>query len=69
MKELQDFSKRTLCKYITLIDYYANANTRSKKFLKDIGYPIDENTQHPIDTSYTKKMFNHTEMFDISRYE
>lgn len=36
----ENFGKRTIIKYITLIDYYSNQSERSKNYLKKIGYPI-----------------------------
>ncbi|MGI6176246.1 MAG: hypothetical protein ACOYJC_08885 [Christensenellales bacterium] len=66
MNKQHDFSKRTLCKYITLIDYYAHKAPRSKSFLKAIGYPVKK--ENPVDNRYTKPLFNHIEKFDISQY-
>lgn len=66
MIEQEEFSKRTLCKYIALVDYYAKATPRSKDFLKAIEYPIE--SPHPVDDKKTKNIFNRTEKFDISLY-
>jgi len=60
------FSKRTLCKYISLIDYYSTKSNRSKSFLKDIGYPIENS--YPTDNKHIKELFKEIEKFDISLY-
>lgn len=67
LKGIQDFSKRTLSKYIALIDYYVNNTKRSKDFLNSIGYPIESTKL--IDDAKTKKLFNNTKRFDILSYE
>lgn len=66
MIKQEEFSKRTLCKYIALVDYYAKATPRSKDFLKAIEYPVE--SPHPVDDKRTKNIFNRTEKFDISLY-
>jgi hypothetical protein len=63
MNELEDFRKKTLCKYISLIDYYSNKSNHSECFLKSIGYPYYK--RYPVDN---KKLFNNIEEFDISLY-
>ncbi|MDY3596894.1 hypothetical protein [Anaerotignum sp.] len=63
---IDGFAKRTICKYIALIDYYANKCSRSQLFLKEIGYPYEE--EKPIDNKKTKNLFNNIEKFDISLY-
>lgn len=62
----ENFSKRTIIKYITLIDYYSNKAERSKNYLKNIGYPIDK--PNLVATSKIKKMFSDVNSFDISKY-
>lgn len=77
--DLPEFNKTTICKYITLIDYYTHKISVSTDFLKSIGYPLKN--KEPIDTQYTitetkagqnkkikKKIFKNIETFDISQY-
>lgn len=64
--KLENFSKRTLCKYISLVDYYSKQSERSTNFLKSINYPIER--RHPVDNKDTKKLFNSIELFDISLF-
>jgi hypothetical protein len=64
--EAPDFYKRTLCKYITLIDYYSLNNIRSKPFLKNIGYPLEK--KRPVDQEGKNVFFMQIETFDISLY-
>jgi len=69
MKKLQNFSKRTLCKYIALIDYSAYGTAHSKSFLCSINFPLDE--PYPVDSREIKKLnelFKEIEKFDISLY-
>lgn len=61
-----DFSKRTLCKYISLIDYYGLHTSRSISFFEQIGYPLFD--AYPGAVENEKAMFAHTELFDISKY-
>ena len=61
-----DFSKRTLCKYISLIDYYGLRTSRSIDFLEKIGYPLFDT--YPGVVEKERDMFAHTELFDISKY-
>ena len=63
---IEDFSKRTIVKYITLLDYYANNSERSKEFLEKIGYPLS--ATEFIDIPKTKNMFDKTNLFDISKF-
>lgn len=65
-KSRKDFSKRTLCKYISLLDYYAWKTPRSMTFLQTIGYPIENESLVAVPKE--EKMFQHTEAFDISLY-
>lgn len=65
-KSRKDFSKRTLCKYISLIDYYTWKSPRSLDFLKAIGYPTDNKSL--VEVPKEEKMFESTELFDISLY-
>ncbi|MDR3599517.1 MAG: hypothetical protein P4L49_03395 [Desulfosporosinus sp.] len=65
--EVPDFYRRTLCKYITLIDYYSLNHMRSEPFLKSIGYPLEK--RRPVDTERKNVFFMQTETFDISLYE
>ena len=65
-KPQKDYSKRTIIKYITLLDYYSNMSERSKDFLEKIGYPL-ENTEF-IDVPNTKSMFSQIKLFDISKF-
>lgn len=63
---LEDFSKRTIVKYITLIDYYANGSKRSIDFLSEIGFPIDKpELATPLKI---KNMFSNVSSFDITKY-
>ncbi len=62
----EDFSKRTIIKYITLIDYYANHSEHSKVFLSGIGYPINKPLQvYDFDDNVLSSKIN---SFDISKY-
>ena len=62
----EDYSKRTLVKYITLLDYYSNKSKRSKEFLEKIGYPLK--VMEFIDVPNTKSMFSKINLFDISKF-
>lgn len=62
-----EFYKKTLCKYITLIDYYSLNDTRSKPFLESIGYPLEKRS--PVDKEGKNVLFMKIETFDISLYE
>lgn len=66
VKSRKDFSKRTLCKYISLLDYYAWKSPRSLEFLQSIGYPTTNETLTSVPKE--EKMFQNTELFDISLY-
>lgn len=62
----ENFSKRTIIKYITLIDYYANRSEHSKVFLSKIGYPIDKPLRtYAFDDNVLSSEIN---SFDISKY-
>lgn len=61
------FYRRTLCKYITLIDYYSLNHMRSEPFLKSIGYPLEK--RRPVDKERKNVLFLQIETFDISLYE
>ena len=61
-----NFSKRTLCKYISLIDHYGLHASRSTEFLNSIGYPVLDAYPGPVENE--KDMFAHTELFDILKY-
>ncbi len=61
-----NFSKRTLCKYISLIDHYGLHSNRSEKFLQAIGYPLTKN--YPGSVEKEKTMFANVKLFDISSY-
>lgn len=65
-KPQKDYSKRTIIKYITLLDYYSNKSERSKDFLEKIEYPL-ESTEF-IDVPNTKSMFSKIKLFDISKF-
>lgn len=69
---IEGFGKTTLCKFITLIDYYHNYSKRSKRFLDTIGFPetaylnISELKNNKI-----RKLFKEVaniKRFDISDY-
>ena len=62
----ENFGKRTLIKYITLIDYYSNQSERSKNYLEKIGYPIYK--PNFVTASKIKNMFSDVNSFDISKY-
>lgn len=69
MSTTKGFSKKTLCKYISLIDYYYSHSERSKNFLEQIGYPITN--EHPIGSKEVNQVFDnltYLEKFDISLY-
>lgn len=65
-KPIEGYSKRTIVKYIALIDYYANKENRSRDFLSSIGYPISESKFSFIKNE--KKLFSDLSTFDISKY-
>ena len=62
----ENFGKRTLIKYITLIDYYSNQSERSKNYLEKIGYTIYK--PNFVTASKIKNMFSDVNSFDISKY-
>ena len=62
----ENFSKRTIIKYITLIDYYSNQSERSRNYLEKIGYPIYKTNF--VTASKIKNMFSDVNSFDISKY-
>lgn len=67
--EIPNFSKRTLCKYISIVDYYHNQTAYSKMFLETLGYPV--NLSQPSDCRGAQKAFDkddYVEKFDISNY-
>lgn len=68
----ENFGKRTIIKYITLIDYYSNQSERSKNYLEKIGYPIYKPNfviaSKSIPASKIKNMFSDVNSFDISKY-
>lgn len=66
-----NFSKKTICKYIAMIDLYANDGEYSKFFLKSIGYPVDIEEQSLQEDNRIQKAFKNIkniEKFDISKY-
>ena len=62
----KNFSKKTIVKYIILIDYFANNTERSRSFLSKIGYHIEEPYQIATlkDDAFSLKIND----FDISKY-
>ncbi len=62
-KEL--FSKQTLCKLISVVDYYAYHSLRSKRFLKDINYPLNRDIS--MAEKRSKDLFKKSEV--IKRFE
>ena len=65
----EDFGRKTLCKYISIIDYYHNHAERSKSFLEAIGYPVQN--KYPIESKHVKAIFDdldNVKKFDISQY-
>lgn len=66
--KIEDFDKRTLCKYISLIDYFVNNSEKSKSFLTNIGYPIPDEPSLIWENKKIKKLFSLTKSFDISNY-
>ncbi len=68
MKKLSNFRKLTLCKYISLLEYYAFKSKEAETFLKNIGYPINKNV--PTDNRNISNLFNNDniEKFDISLF-
>lgn len=67
--ETPRYSKMTLCKYISIIDYFYSKSQHSKTFLESIGYPIG--SPRPIDSSKVQETFkeiNCLEKFDIFGY-
>lgn len=61
-----NFSKRTLSKYISLLDHYGLDTNRSDAFLNAIGYPLPK--AYPGQVVDERSMFEHIELFDISLY-
>lgn len=69
MSNTPNFEKKTLCKYISIIDYYHNASTYSKVFLKGLGYPVKyAQSSNYISTQKAFKEIDCVEKFDISYY-
>lgn len=69
MSNTPNFSKKTLCKYISIIDYCYNASAYSKTFLAGLGYPVDRS--QPSNHISAQKAFEKNdcvEKFDISNY-
>lgn len=69
ISKTKGFSKKTLYKYISLIDYYHNHTERSKSFLKQIGYPVS--IENPERINKANQVFDDLkclEKFDISLY-
>ena len=69
ISKTKDFSKKSLCKYISLIDYYHSHSERSKKFLEEIGCPIT--IKRPKESKEINQAFDDLtclERFDISLY-
>lgn len=68
MKNLVNFRKLTICKYISLISYYAFGSKDAKCFLKNIGYPIER--KYAQDSKEISQLFNNDniEKFDISLF-
>lgn len=63
---IENFSKSTIVKYITLIDYFSNKSKRSKTFLRKIGYPTD--VPRIVNVSSKNDIFSDVSTFDISKY-
>lgn len=64
-----DFSKRTLCKYIAVIDHYHNKGAYSRAFLAELGYPVDR--PRPSGHISERNAFaedDYVKKFDISNY-
>ena len=69
ISHISNFSKRTLCKYISVIDYVHNKSAYSKSFLEEIKYPTD--ACQPVSEKVMRKLFekgDYIEKFDISNY-
>ncbi len=63
------FGKTTLCKFISLIDYYKFNSQRSETFLDSIGLNYSKTRFNPdMDTNIFKKKTT-IKMFDISQYK
>lgn len=62
----ENFSRKTLIKYITLIDYYANKTQRSQEFLSKIGYPVNKSLQTA--NFDDNALSTEIKSFDISKY-
>lgn len=66
---IPNFSKKTLCKYISIIDYDCNKSAYSQAFLEKLGYPVHDHL--PSDGDSAQKAFEKNdcvEIFDISNY-
>lgn len=69
ISRITNFSKKTLCKYISIIDYYHNSSEHSRLFLSAIGCPL--NNGQFSDSVLVSKAFEKidcVEKFDISNY-
>lgn len=69
LSSIPNFGKKTLCKFISIIDYCHNASEYSKLFLKELGYPL--NLPQPSNHINARKAFEKNdciEIFDISNY-
>lgn len=65
---LDNFRKITICKYISLLKYYAFKSKEAELFLKKIKYPIKN--EKPKDTKEISRIFNDDSIkeFDISLF-
>ena len=67
------FGKTTLCKYISLIDYYKRNNKQSKSFLQRIGYPPEipiSASEEVLQQAFLQfEDINCIKQFDISKYQ
>ena len=68
IKELGNFRRLTICKYISLLSYHAFKSESAKLFLKDISYPIKKELL--VDSKRISELFNNDniEKFDISLF-
>lgn len=68
------YRKQTLCKYISIIDYYTKQSPKNVKFLKDIGFPLRadlEVEELEVEELAISKIFrkkNNIKKFAISAY-
>lgn len=64
------FGKKTLCKYISVIDFHYRGSTYSREFLANIHYPIEHSAPSEfIEKRHLFEKVDFIKTFDISAYQ